>query len=733
MTKYPVCVTWPVAALVAVSVLANAAACPAAEGPTTAPTDPPLEAKAAPYKGRNVFFVNGRPVAPQMYSGTEHSRQTWSGRPRQSLEEFTAAGYQVIQTDMWFKYSLRPDGTFDMEGVRRQLAGILEVNPRAMIVVRINVSAPAWWLAAHEDQRCRITQPNVDKVVFGGNWAESLASEPYAAFAESSLKRFLQELSRLSESARVIGFHIGGGVYGEWHYYGIYQEPDASQPMRRRFAAFARGRYQDIGRINAAWRTALKSFDEVEVPSYDRRYQVGDGDFRDGQADRYVIDYYQCQQETVSALVTRLAKAVKETWPRPTLVGLFYGYFFGRWTVGAQSSQFDIRTLFNSPYVDYFSGPYHSRNMHGSGIFRSLADSVALHGKVWVSEHDGGTHLGDIQHTRFPDAPRSEAESIARMRRNFMYALTENAGQWWYDFGPDNRSGWWSTPAMMAEARHLLALAREQMERPYHKPADVLVVYDMESFNHVRPARVDRLTFKITESMTDTLLGTGAAIDRIFLMDLDRMDLARYRLVIFANTFVLDAAMRRSVRTRVVGPGRSVVFMSGAGYCDGRHNDAAFISELTGIRIEKSPPLREGRVRVEIAGAAGDLDTAGVTTAFQVADDKAQPLGAYKSGATAAAGKTVDGAQVYYFGVPLKAPLAVLKALLARSGVRTYVDATVEQDYVSVGGGIIGIYSVRGGPKTIKPLNGPPVKVDLPPFSTRYFDIRDGKSLDMSQ
>jgi len=102
--------------------------------------DRPLEARVAPFKGRNVFFVNGLPIAPQMYSGTEHSRRTWTGRPRQSLQEFTAAGYRIIQTDMWFKYSLRADGTFDMEGVRRQLAGILEVNPGAMIVVRINVS-----------------------------------------------------------------------------------------------------------------------------------------------------------------------------------------------------------------------------------------------------------------------------------------------------------------------------------------------------------------------------------------------------------------------------------------------------------------------------------------------------------------------------------------------------------------------------------------------------------------
>lgn len=66
---------------------------------------------------------------------------------------------------------------------------------------------------------------------------------------------------------------------------------------------------------------------------------------------------------------------------------------------------------------------------------------MALHGKLWISKHDGGTHFGSVGKVKFPDIPRDEAQSIARMRRNFMYTLTENAGQWWYDFGPQNRSG----------------------------------------------------------------------------------------------------------------------------------------------------------------------------------------------------------------------------------------------------------------------------------------------------
>ena len=681
-----------------------------------------LEAKVGPYKGRNVFFVNGKPMPPLMYSGTEGSRETWAGRPKQSLEEFSALGYEVFQTDMWFKYSLRPDGTFDIAGIRKQLAGILEVNPKACIVVRINVSAPRWWLEQHPAEVCRVTDPKTNKVVFSGNTAESLASEPYAKFAATHLKRFLQDLERTPEGDRVMGFHIGGGVYGEWHYYGLYQEPDASAPMRRKFIGFARNEYSSIQQVNLAWKTQFSKFDDITVPSYDCRYHVTDGDFRDPQQERYVIDYYECQHATVSALVNSLAKLTKETWPRPALVGLFYGYFYGDWTVGAQASQFDIKTLFRSPYVDYFAGPYFSRNMFGSGYFRTLADSVGLNGKVWLSEHDGGTHLGTVGNNSFPDVPRDESQSIARMRRNFMYTLTDNAGQWWYDFGPKNRSGWWSTPAMLAEARKLLTLSQSALEKPYNKPSDVLVVYDMEAFNYVRPAKVDKLTFKITQSMSDALLGTGAAFDRIFLMDLLRVNLSKYKLIIFGNTFLLDSAQRAFIKNRVVTEGKSVVFLSGAGYTDGATNDVALVSDLVGMRVERANGLTP-LVNVRLNGQTYPVEAGGVTSLFKIRDGGAQTLGTYDSGDVGAAMKVIKGCKVYYFGIPLKADLRFYTGLLSQAQVRIYVAGTEEGDYIAVGGGIIGIYSAHGGEKFIKPIKAGPRKVALPSFSTRYFDI----------
>ncbi len=711
-----------------------------------------LEGKVGPYKGRNVFFVNGKPMAPIMYSSTEQGRKTWADPTKKSIEEFTAQDYDIIQTDMWFKYSLNSDGSFDINGIRKQLAGILKINPDAKLVVRINVSAPKWWLKQNPNEICKVTNDSTNKKlfrekmgtngygwppndnnknIFSGNTAESLASEKYKEFAYKYLKLFLQELEKTPEGDRIIGLHIGGGVYGEWHYYGIYDEPDASEPMRKKFIAFATEKYTTIDRINTVWKTNFKNTTEITVPSYSRRYLKTDGDFRDPKRDMYVIDYYECQQKTVGQLVNGLAKLTKETWSRPVITGVFYGYFYGQWTVGSQSSQADIQTIFKSPYIDYFAGPFASRSMYGSGISRSLAKSVSLNGKIWITENDAATYLGSSGSgdEKFPDIPKDEHQSVARMRRNYMYSITENGGQWWYDFGPKSQGGgWWSTSGMLREAKQLLALSNRFLEQSYEKKSDILVVFDMHSFNYVRPAKVDKLTFKITEEMSDLLLGTGTSFDKIFLMDLKLVDLSKYKLVIFGNIFALSNEDRAYIKNKVMKDGRHMIFISGAGYSNAHRNDPSLISDLTGINIQKSNAI-EPKMNVTLDGQEFTIQAPGVSSFFKVDDPGAKSIGIYENGEIGAAVKTVNGCSVYYFGTPLGSNLSFYKILLEQSGCRVFVQNTADQDYVSVGGGIIGIYSVKGGEKIINPLNGRIIKAVMRPFSTFFFDLQTGKNL----
>ncbi len=687
------------------------------------------EGRVGQYKGRNVFFIDDIPYAPLMYSGTEQGRKTWMDPTKKSIEAFTAQGYEIIQTDTWFKYLLDERGKFDIPQIQKQLASILHINPKAKIVLRINVSAPQWWLRKHPDETCKITNPDGDDS-FGGNSAESLASELYRAFAKTHLTRFLKLLSETPESNHIVGYHIGGGVYGEWHYYGIRNEPDRSAPMKRRFADYAIKQYGSLAAANKVWHTDFAGRDDVEVPGFERRYATGDGDYRDAETDRFVIDYYRCQQETISSIVEDLAKITKETWPRPAIVGVFFGYLYGGFTVGAEAGQNDVERIFRSPYIDYFAGPYYSRDMNGSGCYRSLAASCALNGKIWLTEHDGGTHLGGsgAGTATFPGIPANEAQTIARMRRNYMYSLTENGGQWWYDFGPRSvGGGWWNTPGLMEEVKNLFSLSNTLLHKEFAKPADVLVVYDMDAYYYMRPRSRDKISARLTDGLADALLGTGVAFDKVFAMDLDKIDYSTYRTVLFANTVYVTEERRRFIKERIMCNGRHVIFMAGDGYTDGSRNSDELISSLVGMTIRKH--TGDSVLNLMVNKNSYPVTSGGIESIFYIDDAQANVIGLYGSGLTGAAKKTLADCTVYYFGLPLESKATLYKDLFKEIGNRMYVTHTVEKDYVSVGGGIIGVYSVSGGIKQIQPMDGSTKKVEFQPYSCYYFDMTDGRQL----
>jgi len=149
---------------------------------------------------------------------------------------------------------------------------------------------------------------------------------------------------------------------------------------------------------------------------------------------------------------------------------------------------------------------------------------------------------------------------------------------------------------------------------------------------------------------------------------------------------------------------------------------------MVGMHVEKVDKIKPV-VTVVWAGQTNRLDAGGFTRLFKVVDSGARVLGKYEHSDIGAAVKTANGATVYYFGLPPKTDFFFVKALVREASERTYVGNTIDQDYVAIGGGIIGIYSVKGGEKTIKPVKGAASTVSMAPFSTRYFDIRAGDEL----
>lgn len=685
--------------------------------------------------GRNLLMIDGKTTVPIIYSGTQGSQITWLSKVKTQISNFMNAGINLVQHDQWLSSLWKSDGTIDAQTPLNQLAGILEANPNAYLIVRMNVSPPKWWIesAANADERVGYTKTGTYE---GDNdttnsMRVSFASQKWIDEASEKLIIYINALKNSPIGDRVVGFHITGGCFGEWHPYGIVgYEPDNGVRMTEAYRAFLADKYGTVAALNSRWGTSYSSFEQIAVPDYNSRFQ-SDASYRNPVNSQAVIDYYICQSKVISSTVIKFAKLFKDAWQDNILCGTFAGYLYscdngGDISVGASASQLDLETLLQSEYIDYISGPYSARDMTDSGHFRSLALSASLNGKLFVSEMDMHTYLGDGFNHSYPRACRDERETIAIMRRNYMYTLTEAAGQWYYDFGPDNASGAYDTPNLMDEVKSLKAISDKYSAVGYSSDADVLVVYDLYSYVNMLPWSNDRLATNLIDSFTEALLKTGASADRIFLFDLKKVDLSKYKTVIFANTSEFTEEVLSYIKSNVMTSGRSVVFMSGAGYYRLGTKDFGNIHNLVGMNIAQD--YTESNISLTFKnGLSGSSTLSGIHSMFRIEDSSVTAVAKYANGNTAAGYKLIGGCKVWYFGVPI-VNSKVLTAVLKDSGSHIYVSG-IDDAFVSIGGGIIGIYTLSGGTARITLKNGRSISVTIPAVNTVFIDSVTGEQL----
>ncbi|MFN7650023.1 MAG: hypothetical protein ACK5UT_21205 [Acidobacteriota bacterium] len=549
----------------------------------------PVEARVGPWNNKPTLFVNGKPTYACFYALTDcpGGRWTWEEEPQRNLRAFTAAGFRLFQIDLFLELVWPKEGPLDLALVRRHLRGVLDACPEAAIVLRWHLNAPGWWAEQHPEELVRYVNGDLEKIErttpvrilmddLRRTPRVSLASEKWKAMATAKTVELLRGLAKTPEGAALAGVHVCCGVYGEWHQWGFMRnEPDDSAPMRKLLGGPA--------------------------PTVEERAAVDDGYFRDPAKRRRVIAYYRHQQELVADLIIYFCGVVKKNWPRPILAGTFYGYFFSMFARQATGGHLSLQKVLTAKEVDYLSAPQaygaNYRDLGGSGITRALIESIRFHGKLFLDEMDqtpSWKWLNNVD-TAFnlTDVPAD----IAVIRRNVLESFTRGMGLWFYDFGPANHAGWWMDTRLMAEIKQLKALLERYHERPYEPAGDVLFVFDTEVYYYTgHSAQTDPYTDPIAVNRTmGEAWRSGAGIETVHLADLPKMDLGRYAVIVFANTWLLSAAQRRWIRTELLDKGRKVIFQGKPGYCDGERLSAAFTAELTAEtrQIEGAAAWRE--------------------------------------------------------------------------------------------------------------------------------------------
>ena len=715
-----------------------------------------IEARVGPFNNRPTIFINNTPEYPMFYSLTDvpGGRWTWEEVPRYNLKSFCELGVKLIQVDLAFDHVWKEDGTIVLDTAQRQLKGVLDVCPGAAIFIRFHVNPPKWWQKKYPEENCVYAdteaKPDIDwgiqRIIEDDEETpkrHSLASIKWKTEATEKLKEFLSQLQRLPEANALAGIQVAGGVYGEWHYWGfIENEPDMSKPMRVYFQDWLRTKYKTDKGLQEAWKKPSITIATIQLPTLQERRETKGGIFRDPSQERNVIDYYEAQHQVVADVILHFCKVVKEHWPRPIITGAFYGYFYSVFGREAAGGHLELLRVLKSPYIDYLSSPgsyYPAARETGDPYrSRSLINSVTLHGKLWLDEMDQQPPLVPLKEKTFQE---SLDKSIANTRRNVMFTLTHGQGLWFYDFGPagfnggprlvDHGSfGWWDEPTLRADIKRLKQLGDQQLQKPFERDADVLLVHDTESFYHLGSDRRRSGLSHWANNWTPVgIFRSGVVHDAIHIDDLDKMQLDKYKAIVFVNTFLLTKQQKKVIQGKVKKQNRHVIWIYAPGYSDGSELNVSFVKETTGFNLEQGKEIEKVTLTMDstvVGNYTFSLNNALVSPYFVVKDDHAISMGTVNSSnAVGFAKKEFKTNTSWFMCLPLDHP-KVWQYIFKEAGAHIY-SKTGEIFYS--GNGVLTVHSKEGGTKVITLKNGKEVSLSTAPNSTTIIDSATGEIL----
>ena len=681
------------------------------------------------------LYLDGKKTVPILYGLSDiPASNSNTAQAQRNIKLFAEQGINLVTADTGLYLGWHKRSAFEIEPLREEIAGVLDANPDAGVLLRLHMNPPYWWLRDNPEETVLYeTTPGVDdgenvRLIRGDGDKQlrvSLASQKWREEAGTLLAEFCRQVWSTPEGEHVIGIQVACGIYGEWHQWGT----DCSKPMEKRFRQLLQEEYGSDQALQKAWGQPDVTIETAPFRPSTKR-PGDDGCFRDPIKARDTMDAQRCIQLVPAEDILYFCKIVKENWGRPVLAGSFFGYFLG---TGGDNMVIGGHLMVDLLYqhrelVDFLCGPFpymENRQAQGVPMSRGLLESTRLRGILWLTEMD--QHPVGTEEFAGGD-PAHRDETIAQLRRNILLPVLAGMGCWYYDHriipslikpGSQNSSagsifrkkGWWDQPDLLKEIGKLQRTAESYALEPYEPAADVLVVYDTESY--FARSRIADEEYALHEAVSRT----GAAYDCIYLKELEIAQLQRYRCIIFANAFQLTSEQREKINR--LTEGKQVVWLYAPGFSDGRTLDETHITAVTGIKVkrisgENSYHTAEGFPYCCVETEPGRYDPL-----FAVVDPEAESVAYYdRSGDCAAARK---GSQ-WYFALP-KLSATVLKQVFRQAGVHIYCEAG---DPVLAGAGLVVINAPSGGERVITLKSGKQIFEKFAPFTTAAFDSKTG-------
>lgn len=683
---------------------------------------------------RPELYIDGKKYPPLVFALSDFpgakSNTTYAHR---NVKNFHEQGIDLVCADTSITLGWSKTMGFDPEPLTAELSGVLEANPNAKILLRLHVNPPYWWMKDNMEETVKYDgeygidngeQQRLIAYDHLGHIRVSLASEKWRTEAGECVKAFCEALKGTPEGDALFAVQIACGKNGEWHNWGLEESIPAINAYRRRL----KEKFKTVEALREYYGDPEVTFENAEY-CLSLKGIKGDGTFREPKSMRKQYESYCSHLLNPTEAIVYFCKVVKESFETPILTGAFYGYLFGQGN-GLEGAHMYPDVLFsNRKYIDFLCGPApyaDNRKIDFAPSLRGILESSRLNGVLWLTEMDQAPE-GTID-VQFGDPERID-ESIAIMRRNILLNLVKGQGAWYYDHrvvpgvsGGERgkkyrgssiyiKDGWWERPEFLAEIKKHRELAEKLCEKEYKPAADVLLVLD-EKARYIQAqctGNDQRSYFAIA--------GTKAMFDCIYMGDLEKAELDRYKCVVFMNANNLDENGRK--RVWAVAEKCNVLYMYAPGYSDGDTLSAEHIGETVGFNVKRLDNVPEGYV---CDGNKFRYPEHKYTSFFEIEDASVEVLATYDGTENAVAARRGN---IAYIGSPIY-DTELVKKVFKDFKVHIY---TEDECFVFAGAGIVFVNKAKAGKVDLTLKNGKVLNLELPDNVTAVFDAETGDRL----
>jgi len=550
------------------------------------------------FNGKPTVFVDSKPI--NFLLGFVSS---------QYLSNFREAGYKLIQPVCSMGW-VGPE-EYDFKRTDRQIEAYLKVDPDVLLCPRFMTYPGGWWHKAFPDEIPRLPDGRPSLFNNRGLPRQSFASQVYQILVCKAITAFVCHMEEKYDS-HIFGYFPSNGIFGEWAswnsfwdegrlgntYFGV---EDYSKPMQKAFRKYLRNKYHNSTEtLRKSWGNQALTFEMAQVPSEDMRKQPTHGLFFDPATSSQVYDYFDCFNDIVASVAIDQCKTIKQIVGNDKLVGLFFGYLWTNYSHHSQNhtGHLSLRKLLESPYVDFIADPfmYDNRDVGGTISSQTLPSSIALHGKLHVTEIDNRNYHSANSSDLFSHYPKDLKETVSIMLRNYGYNICNSSGMWFMDL----LDGEYNYPDMIQALARIREIDQRYTDFDKQSNNEIAVLLDADGFKYFRDGEV-LVPALLSIQKQFELAYIGAGYDDYLLEDLANPKMRDYKLYIFLNNFDGTDDRIRMIHNKLKKNNATAIWIYAPGYVN-KGLSTANIKALTGFRLREE--MTPGELTIEITNSA---------------------------------------------------------------------------------------------------------------------------------